>query len=435
MAVPPDIPPSKPQRSGVPVYRHRVLGLLFLLAMITYLDRVCISVAGTTIQKELNFTAAQWGWVLGAFALSYALFEIPSGALGDRLGPRRVLTRIVTWWSAFTALTGFAAGFWSLVATRFCFGAGEAGAFPNAAATIQRWFPPRERAGAQGFVWMASRFGAAISPALVVPLQAAVGWRGTFVLFGTLGVGWAVFWFFWFRDRPSEKPGVSAEEIAHIGGGPGAGEPGGHGGAPWRQLFQKPNLWWIMLMYFLYCWTTFFYLSWLHTFLENARGFSKADLVRWSWLPFLFGGVANLLGGFASDRLVRRVGLKWGRRWIGLLGLLCAAVFTGATWCTQDKLWSVLFLAIGFGGADFMLPVAWAVCLDIGGRHAGAVSGAMNMAGQAASFLSSVAFGYIVTGTGNNWNAPLIPMTATALFAALCWLRIDASRPLDASVG
>lgn len=408
-------------------YRHRVLGMLFLLAVVTYVDRVCISVAGTTIQRDLALSPQQWGWVLGAFALSYAVFEIPGGALGDRIGPRRVLTRIVTWWSAFTAFTGLATGFWPLVAIRFCFGAGEAGAFPNATATINRWFPRQERAAAQGVVWMASRFGGAISPLLVVPLQAAFGWRTTFFIFGGVGVLWAIGWYAWFRDDPREKSGVTAEEIAEIG--PGIDGHRGHT-APWRRILARPNLWWIMLMYFLYCWTTFFYLSWLHTFLENARGYSKEDLVAWSWLPFVFGGIANLLGGLASDRLSHRIGLTWGRRWIGFSGLCCSAVFTGATYFTGDKLLTVLFLAIGYAGADFMLPVAWAVCLDVGGRHAGAVSGAMNMAGQAASFLSSVAFGYIVLWTGGNWDAPLVPMTVTALLSALCWLRIDASRPL-----
>lgn len=407
------------------VYRHRVLGMLFLLAVVTYVDRVCIAVAGTTMQQDLGLSPRQWGWVLGAFALSYALFEIPSGALGDRLGPRRVLTRIVVWWSAFTALTGLASGFWPLVATRFCFGAGEAGAFPNATATINRWFPPQERAAAQGVVWMASRFGAAISPVLVVPLQAALGWRTTFVAFGFAGILWAAWWYAWFRDDPREKRGVTPAELAAIGA-----DDGGHHGMPWRAVVLQSNVGWIMLMYFLYCWTTFFYLSWLHTFLEKGRGFSRQDLVAWSWLPFALGGAANLLGGLVSDRLARRIGLRWGRRWVGFLGLCCSAIFTGATLCTSDKLLTVVYLAVGFAGADFMLPVAWAACLDVGGRHAGTVSGAMNMAGQAASFLSSVAFGYIVTMRGDDWDAPLVPMTVTAGLAALCWLKIDAGRRL-----
>jgi len=410
-------------------YRHRVLGLLFLLAVVTYVDRVCISVAGKTMQEDLGISPAQWGWVLGAFALSYGLFEVPSGALGDRIGPRKVLTRIVTWWSLFTALTGAAAGFWQLIATRFLFGAGEAGAFPNVAATLVRWFPSAERGSAQGFVWMASRVGGALSPVLVIPLQQAFGWRATFFVFGAVGLLWAVWWWCWFCDDPREKRGISAAEIAELDGDRIVN---GQHGLPWRLMLQQTNLWWIMLMYFLYCWNSFFYLSWLHTFLENGRGYSKADLMAWSWLPFLFGGCANLLGGIASDRLGRRVGLKWGRRWIGLTGLGCSAVFTGLAYGTDDKVLTVVFLALGYAGSDFMLPVAWAVCLDIGGRHAGAVSGAMNMAGQLASFLTSVAFGYIVTATGS-WDAPLVPMTVTAALAALSWLKIDATRPLVTS--
>jgi MFS family permease len=178
-----------------------------------------------------------------------------------------------------------------------------------------------------------------------------------------------------------------------------------------------------------HCWTSFFYLSWLHTFLENGRGYSKADLVAWSWLPFVFGGCANLLGGVVSDWLVRRIGLKWGRRALGCGGMVCAAIFTGAACFTQDKFLTVLFLAIGYAGSDVMLPVAWAVCLDVGGRHSGSVSGAMNMAGQVGSFSSTVAFGYIVSATGS-WDAPLIPMSVIALVSALLWLKIDATRTL-----
>jgi ACS family glucarate transporter-like MFS transporter len=429
----PKIPSPRTARHPMKIpHRHLVLGLLLLLAMITYVDRVCISVAGTTIQNDLQISPEQWGWILGAFALSYALFEVPSGMLGDRLGPRKTLTRIVLWWSAFTALTGMANGFSSLIATRFCFGAGEAGAFPNVSATLKRWFPAKERGGAQGWVWMATRLGAALSPVLVLPLQNGLGWRWTFVLFGAIGTVWAIAWYLWFRDNPRDKPGVSPEELAHIGVPPSDQNAAPHA-PPWKELLSQPNLGWLMLMYFLYCWSAFFYFSWLHVFLEKARAFSKADLLAWSWLPFALGGLANLLGGLATDRLTRRIGLTWGRRWIGLLGLFFAALFTTATWATQDKACTLLFIALGCACSDLMLPVAWAACLDIGGPQAGAISGAMNMAGQLASFLSSVAFGYIVKYSGNNWNAPLLPMAVTALLGALCWLRIDAGKPLHHS--
>jgi MFS family permease len=406
--------------------RRIVLGFLFVLSIITYIDRVCISVAGKTMQEDLGITPDKWGWVLGAFAISYAAFEIPTGSMGDRMGPRKVLTRIVVWWSAFTSLTGAVSNYMMLLVVRFLFGAGEAGAYPNSSAAISRWFPPAERARAHGLVWMASRIGGAISPLLVVPIQMAFGWRATFYTFGVLGIFWAVAWFWWFRDHPSLKPGVTPEEMAEIGA---SAKPEAHHGLPWKQALKSSNLWWIMIMYHTYCWGSFFYLSWLHTFLERGRGYSKEDLIAYSWLPFVFGGTANLLGGVTSDFLVSRIGLKWGRRSVGLLGLGFSATFITATMFTQDKVLSVLFLALGYAGSDFMLPVAWAVCLDVGRKYAGAVTGAMNTAGQIGSFLTSVAFGYIVQAFGT-YDAPLAPMAAMTAISAVLWLKIDATKQI-----
>ena len=402
--------------------RHLVLGLLFLLSIITYIDRVCISVAGPAMQKDLDITPSQFGWVVGFFAFAYAVFEIPSGAMGDTIGPRKTLSRIVLWWSAFTSLTGAVSNYFVLLGVRFLFGAGEAGAYPNCSATISRWFPATERARAHGIVWMASRMGGAISPFLVIPIQAAYGWRASFFAFGFLGVGWTALWYYWFRDNPRDQPGVTRTELDEIG--PPRVES--HRGVPWRKVLRSPNLWWIMIMYHTYCWGSFFYLSWLHTFLVKGRGFDNAEVLKYSWLPFAFGGTANLLGGIVSDRLVKRFGLVWGRRSVGMAGLGASAFFIAATMFTDDKLLSVLFLALGYAGSDFMLPVAWAVCLDVGRKHAGSVSGAMNTAGQIGSFMTSVAFGYMVTYYGT-YNAPLVPMAVMTAISALLWLKIDPS--------
>jgi sugar phosphate permease len=410
-------------------YRHRVLGFLFSLSVITYLDRVCISVAGKTIQEDLGLTLQQWGWVLGAFVISYGMFEVPSGALGDRMGPRRVLTRIVAWWSVFTALTGLVQGFRQLVVVRFLFGAGEAGAFPNCSAAIVRWFPVVERARAQGVVWMASRIGGALSPLLVIPLQQAFGWRVSFYVFGCVGLIWAVLWFRWFRDHPADQAGITANERAEIGPDVRTVTPVA---TPWRQLFGQANLWWIMLMYHANAWCGFFFLTWLHTFLANGRGYTPQDLVAYSWLPFVFGAVANLAGGCASDALVKRLGLKRARRLLGCGAYLATAGFVLATIATDDKVLSVVFLALGYGCSDFALPGAWAVCLDVGGKHAGTVTGAMNMAGQLGSFLTTVLFGYIVAVFGS-YNAPLVPIAVMSVIGALAWLKIDPTKPLVAN--
>lgn len=407
-------------------FRSRVLAFLFFGSMITFVDRICISVAGKSIQEDLGLTLEQWGWVLGAFVISYGLFEIPAGALGDRIGPRRVLFRIVTWWSVFTALTGLVSGFKQLVVVRFLFGVGEAGAFPNFSAAIARWFPAVERARAQSVVWMASRIGGAIAPLLVIPIQQAYGWRVSFFIFGVVGVLWAVLWLWWFRDNPADKTGISAAELAVIHGVTG---PATHTAPPWRQLFAQPTLWWIMLMYHANAWCGFFYLTWMHTFLVNGRGYSAQDLIAYSWLPFVVGAAANLLGGYVSDHLVQRIGLRWGRSLLGVTGLGAAAVFLTATIFTADKQLTVVYLALAYGCSDFALPVAWAVCLDVGRKHTGVVTGAMNMAGQLGSFLTTVLFGYIVTAFGS-YNAPLVPIALMSVIGALAWLRIDATRVL-----
>jgi predicted MFS family arabinose efflux permease len=283
-----------------------------------------------------------------------------------------------------------------------------------------------ERARAQGIVWMSSRLGGALAPLLVIPIQQAWGWRASFYVFGAIGVVWAAIWYGWFRDDPGEMKGVTDAERAEIGA---TEHQPGHRGLPWREALSHPNLWWIMLMYHAYAWCGFFFLSWMHTFLVNGRSYTGADLVAYSWLPFVFGACANVAGGFASDALVKRIGLKWGRRWIGVGAYTVTAMLIVATIFTEDKVLTVVFLALAYGCSDFAMPTAWAVCLDVGQKHAGAVTGAMNTAGQAGSFLTTVLFGYIVSAFGS-YNAPLVPIALMSVVAAFAWLKIDATRPL-----
>src|SRR5215510_4883916 len=222
--------------------RGRVLAFAFLLAVVTYLDRICISAAAPFIMEDLQLSLLQMGVVFSAFTLAYSLFEIPSGWLGDVRGPRRVLTRIVLWWSAFTMLTGAARGLYSLVAIRFLFGAGEAGAFPNIARSFSRWFPVRERGRANGVMFLGSRMGGMLSAPIALLLVTRVGWRLSFVFFGTIGIVWAAAWYVWYRDRPEEHPGVDAEELAWIRQDRGRDDAAAlHNrdrgtGTPWRAL-------------------------------------------------------------------------------------------------------------------------------------------------------------------------------------------------------
>ena len=406
-------------------YRHRVLGLLFLLSIITYLDRVCISVAGPAMQSELGLSASQWGLVVGVFALSYAIFEIPSGSMGDRIGARRVLARIVLWWSAFTSLTGVVTSFPALLFVRFAFGAGEAGAYPVSSSSISRWFPVQERGRALATVWMASRLGGAVSPLLVVPIMAMWGWRAAFYTFGIVGVIWCVVWYWWYRDLPSEKPGVTAAEIEEIGESSRARH-----GLPWRQALRSRNLWTIMLMYHTYCWGGYFYQSWLHTYLQKGRGFSPDEMKIYSTLPFLAGAVGNMTGGTLSDFLVRKYGLSIGRKAVGTTGLALSALCIFGTGVTPDRYVAVALLTLGYFCMDCMLPPSWSLCLDVGRKYAGAVSGAMNMAGQVGSFLSSIAFGYMVDYFGGRYDIPLMFFGFMLAVSAVIYTRIDPNEQL-----
>ena len=399
-------------------YRHRVLVLLGLLAIITYLDRACIAVAGPRMQKDLHISPAGWGWVTGIFFFAYAVFEIPTGSLADRLGPRRVLTRIVLWWSAFTSLTGAASNYWALLAIRFSFGAGEAGAFPNFTACISRWFPGIERAQALGLVIMASQIGGALSPLLVVPIQVRYGWRTSFYLFGVFGVLWAVAWYRWYRDTPSQMRKVSQRELDEIGS---TSFPA-HESLPWNVALRSKNLWSVMLM------AGSFFFSWFQTFLVKARGFSEKQLLL-STLPFLFGACGNAGGGFASDALVRRLGLKWGRRACGMMGAGGAAIALVIALLTANKILVLVFLGFTYMGIAFVQPTSFAVCIDIARRYAGAVAGAMNTAAQCGAFLCSIIFGYLVKVSGS-YDIPLIPMVLMLVLCAALWTRIDPTEQL-----
>jgi ACS family glucarate transporter-like MFS transporter len=398
--------------------RHVVLGLLVALSMITYLDRVCIAIAAPRMQDELGIGREQWGWVLGAFVFAYGIFEIPSGALGDRIGQRRVLTRIVVWWSFFTCLTGAVSSFLPLLMVRLLFGAGEAGAFPNMSGSVARWFPPTEQARAQGAIWAASRAGGVFAPWLVVPIMAAFGWRFVFWIFGALGFVWAVFWYAWYRDRPGSVPCGHAEGIT-------AASPG----VPWGRLFRAPQLWLLMAMFWCYVWGSMFYLTWFPTYLMKGRGLSEHEVGIYSASPFVLGLLGNLAGGHLSDRLARRFGPRPGRRFIGTVSLGVAAILILVSALTPGKAAAIVLLSLGFGAMDCMLPSAWVMCLDLGKEHAGAVAGAMNSAGQAGGLACSVMFGYLVTASGS-YEAPLFVIAAMVLVSAVLFAGIDSTRPL-----
>jgi ACS family glucarate transporter-like MFS transporter len=406
--------------------RHRMLGFTLAAMAVAYLDRVCISTAAPSIKADLGLSDAQMGYVFSAFTLAYALFEVPSGWLADRFGARSTLTRIVLWWSAMTAATGAATGFYSLVALRWLFGMGEAGVLPSMARAYGRWLPFGERGRAFGLTIMAAALGGAVTQPLVVALLERMTWRHAFPIFGAVGVVWAAAWWWWFRDDPRAHPGVNEAELAVIGCEPETAHPK----VPWRKLFANPRMIAICAMYFgaIYGW--YFYLTWLPTYLLRARGF---DLHAVGWLaalPLLGIASGSLLGGALSDVLTRRFGMRTGMRAPGLVGLPLAALAIAGAITTPNAYTAAYCLAAAAGLAALGVAPAWSVCVAIGGRHGGVVSGAMNMCGNLGGALSPIVAGYCLQ-EWSSWELPLVTVAAFYAFSALCWLGIDPSARID----
>jgi MFS family permease len=407
--------------------RNLVLALLCCVSVITFLDRLAIPVAESGIRAELHLSPDQWGWVLSAYILANALFEIPSGAFGDRRGQRLELTRIVLWWSVFTALTGWCRSFWQIAASRFLFGIGAAGAYPNAAGVIARWFPKAEHARAQGMVWGASRLGGALAPLILVPWATHFGWRSSFWLLGIIGILWAVTWAVWFRNSPDEMPGITASELVEIGH---SAPLDSHSAVPWSQLLRLGNLWLIVFAYLLYAFGSWFYFGWFTTWLVRGAGFSVSEMSLFASFPFVLGMIGNLIGGVLSERAVRRYGRRRSYRWITSVCLVLTAGSLIAMATVRQHTAIVVLATLGFGIMDLMLPAAWAMCMSLGGRFGGTATAMMNTAGNLGGWICTVAFGYIVRATGD-YNLPLRAIAAAVLIAAALFAIVDCTRGLE----
>jgi MFS transporter, ACS family, glucarate transporter len=408
--------------------RRRVLAFTFGLAVITYLDRICISAAAPFIMDELHLTIVQMSVVFGAFTLAYSLFEIPSGWLGDVYGPRRVLTRIALWWSAFTMLTAGARGFTSLVSIRFLFGAGEAGAFPNIARSFSRWFPIAERGRANGVMFFGSRVGGMLAVPLTLLVIHRWGWRWSFVAFGVVGLGWAIAWYRWYRDRPSEHADVNAEEIAWIESG--ALPESENIATPWRALLTSRNLYTICVMYFSFGYGLYFYFTWLPTFLIRELGFSLLAGGVFAALPFVVAGAADILGGWTTDWLARTRGLRVARCGLGFVAFTtCAALLVLSTLVASPVAKAIL-LALALGSADMALSACWAVCLDVGARHAGVVSGFMNTFGNLGGLVGPIVVG-VALERWHAWGPPFYVTAGVYAAGGLAWLAIDPRRTIE----
>ena len=414
--------------------RYRLIGLTFALSMLLYVDRVAISTARGPIAAELGLSDTQFGWALSAFALGYALFQTPAGLVADRFGPRVVLASVVTLWSLFTALTGLARGYISLVVCRFLFGAGEAGAYPTCARAFYAWLPVAERGLAQGINFSGARLGAAFALPAIAWLVGVAGWRVAFAALGGAGLVFAAIWWWWFRDAPEDHPSVSPDERRFIVERRTTATLAPTAPLPLSTIVRSANVWIAMGQYFASNFTFFFCLTWLFPFLQRTYGLPATQAALLSALPLVSGALGNWIGGWAVDALYRRRRWRASRQLPAIVGFLLAATGLVGSLAVDDMSLKVSALSVAVFGADMTLPSSWAFCIDIGRHHSGTISGTMNMAGNLGSFATSLAFPYLLAWTGS--SSPFFVVGATLnVGAVLLWARARPDRPVAGPLG
>ncbi|MCS7023173.1 MAG: MFS transporter [Bryobacteraceae bacterium] len=409
--------------------RYKVVGFTLLLAALTYFDRVCISTLAPSMMRELGLTPMQMSYVFSAFTIAYAAFEVPTAWWGERVGTRRVLARIVAWWSLFTMATGAVRSYAALLAVRFLFGAGEAGAWPNVARTFASWIPLRERGIIQGIFFAGAHLAGGVTPLLVLWLEPLLGWRMVFVVFGSLGFLWAAAWYLWFRDEPAVHPSITPRELELILAGRRPEGKHTSGWRFWRRALANRSVVALCVAYVSNSYGFYFLITWLPTYLEQQRGFSKASLGLFAGLPLMLSVFADIFGGITTDWLTRRFGLRLGRAGIGVCAYLVSGLAMLLAPGATNPVAAALLIATAAASSMFTLAASWATCIDIGGSHSGVISAAMNTSGQIAGVLSPVVLTLLVENFAS-WSLPLYVMAGLYLLSSAAWWWIDPRRPV-----
>jgi ACS family glucarate transporter-like MFS transporter len=428
--------------------RYAVMGFLCVLSFLTYFDRVCIMRVQENVQRDLSITDRQMGWVFSAFWLAYAVFEIPGGWWGDRFGSRRTLTRIVLAWSLFTALSGCATGFFSLLAFRFLFGVGEAGAYPNIARVQSRWLPADAQARAGGLLWLVARWGGALSPLLFgsllrlfdspgtrsllthLPALGFLGhlpaWRLGFLTCGLAGIGWVALFYPWFRDDPAERASVNAAELELLRSNKPQREASHRAGARvWPALFSSPSLWGLAMFYVFGSFGWSFFVTWMPKYLLQAHNIDYAKSEWMSALPLLSGGAACLAGGWISDAIVRVTGRKrLGRAAFLIAGRVVAAAAIFAVPHVRTTHQAVALMCISMAAFDLGQAPAWAAIIEVGGAFAGIAAGFVNTLGNfGGNFVQPVVGAQIFSRWG--WPTLFAAYAASYLISGAMWLLVN----------
>ena len=414
----------------IPTKRYGFFVGSFFLTLLLYIDRVCISSAKDAISGDLNFTDIQMGWVLSAFALGYALFQVPGGAMGDKYGVRKVMTSIMVVWSIFTAFTGAAWSYSSMLICRFVFGAGEAGAFPNISRAAYSWVPIKERGIFQGINFSGSRLGAAFALPLVAFLIDAWGWRTIFYFFGVIGILFAILFFVLFRNKPEEHRGLSIMEKEFIIKNRQQEEEKAAIVLPLKTILKSKNVILVMIQYVGSNFIFFFMLTWLFPYIKAKYDLNLVDTGFYAMLPFLAGAVGNWVSGYTVDAIYKKGNWKLSRQVPAVIGFILVVIGILASLYMETALGAVLCLSVAIFGADMTLSPSWSFCMDIGKENSGKVSGMMNMAGNIGAFTTALAFPYLIKWTGS--SEPFFYVAAfLGVIAIVCWLFMNPTKEIS----
>ena len=436
----PMLPSQTPAAAVARPTRARLMVLFFLcsLSFILYLDRVCFSKAESSIRRDLGLKKDQTGYIMAAFTLAYGLFEIPTGRWGDRLGSRAVLTRISTWWSLFTALTAGCSSFSSMLAVRFVFGAGEAGAYPNAARVISRWFPRPERGRAQGVLQTSALVGGALAQGVTGVLISHLGWRWPFVIYGVIGVVWAFAFWLWFRDDPADHSWVNEAERRIITSDEPT-RPPVHEAIPWRDVFSSRGIRLLSTIMMCSAFNSYVYFSWFPSYLEEGRQV-QSTLSGWLSSTVLFcSALGNLLGGFAADQLVRhsRNPIR-SRQQFGCVCYLSAASLLVVGITRHSAIATTVLVGLSILCVSLTISNWWSCAIEISGKHIGALFGLMNGLGAFGAMASPTFFGMFSQWREEHgyigrdqWDPAFFVVAGVLAFASICWLFVDSSRAVD----
>jgi MFS family permease len=393
---------------------------MMALGAVTYLDRVCVSILSPSIMKDLDIDTLQMSYVFSAFTFAYAIFEMPTAWWADRIGSRKVLTRIVVWWSAFTMLTGAAFTYPMMLTVRALFGVGEAGAWPNVGRIFSRWIPNEERGRTQGIFFAGAHLAGGLTPAVVAFIATMLPWRWVFVLFGCVGMLWAAAFYRWFRDEPRDHPSITSAERDLIESRRGG--VGGHSGA-WHEVFKAPGLIPLCIQYLANTYGFYFFITWLPEYLRNARGMQSAELAIFAGLPLTLSAVADVTGGVTTDFLARKLGVRAGYRLVGGIAYAFAAVIMAAGAGAANGQVAGVLIAIAGALSMFTLAPSWATAISLGGENAGLMGAVMNTSGQVGGILSPIVLAVLVKRYGD-WSMPLYVLAALYAIASVCWLFI-----------